>query len=197
MKKLLAICAIAMYCLTTFSQTNKETLLIDAQSNLALSFSTQKENYNRAISEADKNTTLILSPSVGYFISDNFVMGLSIPLKFYHSKKGSDTYDQTSFGIAPFTRFYFGTSNIKPFLHAEVGYVTSSYKATASYGSYDGSSSGILFGFGGGIAFFIKENIALNAILSYNGASLTDGDNSDYKVTTGEFGIGLGFSLHL
>lgn len=197
MKKLLIFIAVAMFSLTTFSQTNKGTILIDAQSNLSLSFTTQKSEYNGLSSDADKSTNLILSPSMGYFIADNFVLGLSLPVRFYSSKEEDYTVSQTSFGFGPFARFYFGTSNIKPFLQANVGYVTNSYKIENSFDNENGSSNGILFGFGGGVAFFIKESIAINASISYTGASLKDGDNSDYKSTTGEFGIGLGFALHL
>lgn len=188
MKKLLVIVATAMFSLTTFSQTNKGTVLIDGQSSFDLSFlNTEDEGYFQP--QKTSSTTLSLSPSVGYFVSNNFVMGLSIQLR---STKIED-YTVSTIGAGPFARYYFGSSNINPFIQGEFGISSS----TAKLGTQSSKSSGFGYGIGGGVAFILTENVALNAVLEYGGTTEKDPDDSRSKTTIAGIYLGLGFSVHL
>ncbi len=57
-------------------------------------------------------------------------------------------------------------------------------------------SSGLAFNLGGGIAWFLKENISVDAGLTYTLATLKDSDDSKSKTKEGNFGVNAGFSFY-
>lgn len=195
MKKLFVIIASAMFSLTTFSQTNKGTVLIDAQTNLSGSFLTSKMEYkgDNMLDDDIKNTTVNLAPSVGYFFTDNFAAGLNLSITINNTSMGNSESNNTTVSVGPFVRYYFGTSNVRPFLDGELGYATNKEKNDDDELKF----SGIGYGLGLGLAFLINEKIALNASVRYIGTSLSNSEESDLKLKSSGVAIGLGFSIHL
>ncbi|GAI52401.1 unnamed protein product, partial [marine sediment metagenome] len=56
---------------------------------------------------------LKLTPSFGYFVIDNFALGLNLDTEFFIYRD----YKETKLGIGPMMRYYFGQNNWKPFAH--------------------------------------------------------------------------------
>ncbi|HEX2937164.1 MAG TPA: outer membrane beta-barrel protein [Bacteroidales bacterium] len=195
MKKLLVIIASAMFSFTTFSQTNKGTILIDAQTNLSGSFLTSKMEYNgqNVLDDDMKNTTISLAPSIGYFFANNFAAGLNLSVNINNTSMGNSEANSTTVAIGPFVRYYFGSSNVRPFIDGEIGYATNKEKNDGDELKF----SGIGYGIGLGMAFLINEKIALNAGVSYLGTSLSNSEESNLKLKSSGVAIGLGFSVHL
>lgn len=109
--------------------------------------------------DPDNIVTINLAPNLGFFVIDNLAIGGLLDI---NSVKVGDNKSNV-FGIAPFGRYYFGASNIKAFLHAQVGYISSKY----DFGIGDETISGAQFGGGPGLAFFLNDHVAIEGLLAY------------------------------
>jgi len=136
------------------------------------------------ISTATNNSQFALEPSAGYFFAKNFVAGASFSLNF--GKKGDVKTTSESVGL--FARYYFDVKSpsFKPFLHAEynIGNIV-----TKSDSKSSNTMGNFLLGAGG--AFFINNNVALEAVAGFNhtkvqGSSVENG-----------FLFRLGFQVYL
>ena len=139
----------------------------------------------------EKFSVFNLSPRLGYFLADNFVLGANIKTSFLHYT----SEDITTLAAGPFIRYYFIDGKIVPFIDAEAsfGNITDSW----SYGSFnsDDKSNISMFGFGGGVAFFINEFISIDALAGYKSyVTKSTGEYSD-KNTVNSFGLGVGFTV--
>ena len=128
-----------------------------------------------------------LSPSAGYFIASNLVIGTGVPLSLSTSKQGQGyPYVQkstvTGIGLSPFVRYYFGKSPLRPYVGLSYSYVrnSSQYKTQLGDVSNNGYSSTVTPTVG--IAYFVNRNVALNAGLNYN----IQTNESGYLTFTGQ-----------
>lgn len=133
-----------------------------------------------------------LSPKLGYFIQDNFVLGAEIDLSIATSK----TFNTYNYGISPFARYYFDDKRLefsqraRFFLEANVGFAGTNLKDKTTDAST--STNGLNIGFGPGLAYFITPNVALETLLKYD---LTVGFGN--STTTNRIGLNLGFQIYL
>jgi Outer membrane protein beta-barrel domain len=135
------------------------------------------------LNTAKNNTTFEFSPNAGYFLLDNFALGAK--LVFAYNELGD--LNVTSFGIGPFARYYFSKKNIKPFLAADFDYQNQKFKTSI------GSSTENAFNFflGGGVAFFINENVAVETLLGYKHNKVKEEEGS------GGVNLKVGFQVYL
>ncbi|KIC91409.1 outer membrane beta-barrel protein [Flavihumibacter sp. ZG627] len=129
------------------------------------------------------NTTISLNPSAGHFFAKNLAGGGTIRLLYDKSGDNSSTV----FGIGPFIRYYFGKSNLKPFLMSE-------YLFTSTKLSFDGNTNtenGADFFIGPGLAAFVNDNVAIETIVGYTNTKIK-GFDSD-----GGLAIRIGFQVYL
>lgn len=125
-------------------------------------FSSQK------IKNADASTTYLnLNPTLGYFVADDWGVGLSINFN-------STSYDgesDSSFGLGPFVRYYFTDP-----IYLKVGLDLDLDKG-----------GGTLFTAAVGYSWFISSDMAVepNLFFSLNNG---EGETSDFTV----FGLGIG-----
>jgi hypothetical protein len=128
-----------------------------------------------------------LAPQVGYFISDNALIGAQsqIGLAVY---EGGETF---SWGITPFVRYYFpeGARTAGRFFgEAIIGLGGSSTQASREDAIFD-----VVGGLGIGYAHFIARNVALEGILGYT--------NTSADIVSGErtagLSLGIGFGIYL
>jgi hypothetical protein len=108
----------------------------------------------------DNITSIDVSPELGFFVIDNLALGGAISIG---TAKAGDV-SSSSFGIAPFARYYFGASTTKFFAHAQVGYITSK---TEIFGD-DFTVKGSQISIGPGVAIFLNDHVAIEGILAYN-----------------------------
>ena len=81
---------------------------------------------NVELNTARNDTKLALTPSVGYFIMDNFAVGANLSVD-YRKIEGTKI---TTWGLGPFTRYYFGNLNFRPFVHADVSFQSNKTRNT-------------------------------------------------------------------
>lgn len=156
---------------------------------VAVSAQTEQGNFlvggNLNFNSAKEDRNITIAPSAGYFFIDNFAAGANVLLSFDKEKLKRTTEVE----IGPFARYYFGTMNIRPFAHANIGFTT---EKTKTSGLPSGpSATGSNYFLGGGLAAFINRNVALEGLLGYR--------HTSFKNTAGSGGVNLrvGFQVYL
>jgi len=193
MKKLFLLILIVSNT-TIYSQTEKGKIVISGGTGVQFISSNLKYLYEGVTEEKLKTNSFTLLPSVGYFIIDNLAIGLAGNITSTSNKyDDGDKAVSTSILLFPVAIYYIPVDgDIKPIVQVGAGIAS----MTQKYTDEDKNSAfGFGFNFGAGIAYFVKENIALNIGLSYTLASLKDVDDENGKIKEGNLGANLGFSI--
>ena len=137
-----------------------------------------------------------ISPKVGYFLNENFLVGAAINLGFSKSPEddAGEAVETFGYGLQGLTRFYItprdlGANGLPPrsrfFVENNLG--------VAGLAINNGPSTiGFAFGFGPGLAYFVTENVALEATMKYNG--LLGKSTDDYQ---NSIGLNIGIQVFL
>ncbi len=133
-----------------------------------------------------------LSPKIGYFIKDDFLLGAVTNLGFTKSPEvNGQATESTIYGIQALARYYMfpgeiGVDNLtrrgRFFVELNGGF--------AGINVSDGgpTTNGLAIGFGPGYSYFVSDNVALETSFKYNG--LAGGGNTTYQHSLGlHFGI--------
>jgi len=162
----------------SYSQLSKGVWLFGGSA----SFSSLKSSSTASIQS--KQTNLEISPFFGYFVADKFAIGLK-PSLVYGSNSIANT--NTTFGVGPFTRFYFLNYEKVFNLFAEGSYL---------YGSITGkgqvSSNSNTFSISGGPVLYFNNSVGLEFTLGYSISKIVG-----FTGTNKELGFGIGFKFHL
>jgi hypothetical protein len=173
--------AVIMLGVALQAQTKKDWYIIGGKiSNLGLDF--QKGNTGFSFD---------LSPRVAWFIADNIAVGAEA-LFGIQTGKGFTT---TNYGVGPIARLYLRDKAIEKikksrwFIEGNAGIFGTNTKVS---GAPSTNTNGLGIGLGPGLAYFLNENIALEALAKYN---LTVGFGN--STTNNALSIALGFQIHL
>ncbi len=216
MKKIRLILSATFVCLVINvinAQTEQGNFLIGAKSDMNLLFGSSKNevtNQGQTVSsDGPKTTNFNISPTIGYFFIDGLAGGLYINFEMNNSKDkytipvgGTvDLKDNiTTITAGPFVRYYFALDKVKPFLEGKVGFGSMKEK----YDSYNNNAvtsndykyNLFNWGLGAGAAYFITDNISIDAMLGYNQTSSKYKENdNEYKTTMNSFGLNVGFTI--
>lgn len=183
--RVIAVLIITAGAMTVSAQTQKNWYLIGGNlSHLNVEF--QKKNTNFSFD---------LTPRVAWFIQDNLAVGVSVLAGISTTKTNSTTSTSTRYGIGPIARYYITGSALESvkktrwFADLNVGIAGSNTKIT---GATSTNTNGVAFGIGPGLAYFINQNIALEALAKYN---LTAGFGN--STTANNLSLEIGFQIHL
>lgn len=146
--------------------TSKGSVVLSGSSNL--SFSSVSPD------EGDSENQFVIKTSFGNFVTDNFAVGATLNYEDYESA--------SSFLLGPTLRYYFGTSNIKPFIQGEYLFGNIKYD---DYYDDDEKFDVNAFAIGGGAAFFLNQHISIDLSISYNTMSIEDDDSNGIAIDAG------------
>ena len=187
---------------STFAQMQKGDFLIGAGTNL--DFSSLSSQYSNDSYESDilKTNSFELNSRLGYFLANNFAVGLDLLKTNETEKEDGDVYKTNAFAVGPFARLYFGTSNVKPFIHSGLGFGNTKieYEFSNIHYSDDSVKSSLLtFDIGGGVSFILSPKVALELGISYGNANSKFTNHYNEETTNKIKGIGsnLGISILL
>ena len=141
--------------------------------------------------KSGSNTTFTLNPKAAWFIQDRLAIGADLLFGLSHVG-GSDNGDIINYGVGALGRYYISDSSIEVvkrsrfFLEANMGINGRNQTKGGS------STNGLGFGFGPGFAYFIAENIGLEALLKYNGIVGFGSEAYQNSLT-----LGVGFQIYL
>lgn len=123
----------------------------------------------------DSQSEFKIRPTIGTFVADNFGIGVMLNYEDYENR--------SLFLLGPIVRYYFGTSNIKPFLQGE--YMFGNYKYEGIFEDTDIKSDVNAYAIGGGAAFFLNQYISIDFGLGYNKMSFGDSDSDGIVINGG------------
>lgn len=131
-----------------------------------------------------------ISPSVGYFVSKNNLLGISIPVgvnSFDNSSQNPSSSDRNRFwsvGISPYFQHYWTSTRLTPYTRVGATYYIfgseQSSKDTKNV-SVDAALS-VGFAYMAGKRFIIETSLA-NASLAYSSSNGPETDNSSWDAT--------------
>jgi hypothetical protein len=168
MKKIILLLCLAASTKASFSQTDKGDFLVGG--NLGFRTNSSSSNFN-------------LTPNVGYFFARHFAAGANLTVNF--EKEGN--VKTTDLGIGPFMRYYIGESTFRPFLHASIGYLNSTYK----YNDLKSTNNGFYTTLGLGYAAFISQSVAFEGLAAYNYTDVSHAGSSN------GFSLNFGFQVYI
>lgn len=204
MKKLIFVLTIAFFGTIT-AQTEKGSVIISGQTNLGFISNSVKYKSSGQTYDGPKTNTFNISPSVGYFVADNFAIGLAIDYKSTTTKLSNninpfDPNDPTYSNVTketvntitfiPNASYYFSQGKTRPYLSAGIGLANTSYK----YNNNTTKSNGLAWSANGGLLVIIAQNVALDFGLGYANYSYK---NSGTTTSSGAFGAVVGISVFL
>ena len=211
----------SIVCTTVHAQLNKGQWV--AGGNAGFSYADKQATYSNFtyITASNKTSSLQFSPLVGYFVHDNFCIGLKpraewIRMKTkgvevingYTGEYNSDSKSAT-LGIGPFIRYYCLPKANKINLITEVGYAYSHAKVVSNAQGLGFNSIGLPddniltpiigsnynlheFSFSAGPAIFLNSRTALEFLAGYNYSSAPEFGDSQNAIS-----ISAGFQIHL
>jgi len=177
MKTLSTIVILMLLCSFSFGQTPVDKGSILAGGSISITADSE--------GDADMSTRISFAPVGYFFIMNNLGVGGTIQLSRYAQ---GDDYSTFTFLIGPGARFYFKAGKLFPFVAANLSYGITSY----DYGYTDGSTGCFQITAGGGMDFFVSQNVAVEptANLTFESFSPDRGDS----VNSVRFTIGVGIS---
>lgn len=178
-KKILYL-TILFSCFTQ-AQITKGNWMIGGYAN----FSSSKSEYN-STNGSNSNSSgsgLQFSPTIGYFLIDKLVIGLSPSFSYSNPSSGDNVF---GYGIGPFTRYYLLKPENKINILTQVGY--------AYYTSSGNSHSNNYIVKAGPVVYF-NSSVGLEFTIDYSGGKSKYNDGSSFLNRS--INIGLGIQVHL
>ncbi len=143
----------------------------------AISFTSQS---NSDVDDFSR-TVFSLTPSAGYFITDNLAGGTSVTFRSSSTESPGFESDATTFGVGPFLRYYLESG-----LYAELAL---NFESQTS--NDNDAVTGTLLTPRLGYAAFLNDHVSVEPSLFY---SIGGGDLYE---NIGIFGIAIGFGIYL
>lgn len=194
MKKILLLSSLFIIGFTgiTHAQIEQGNLMLgsDIGSGLVSNTSSGLFGLNFGLNEG-AGYNVGISPKVGYFIKDNFMLGAVVNLGFAKSAESRGISTQTTtYGVQALTRYYLspGEEGVDNLLKRG-RFFTEATAGVAGVNVKNGlTTNGFAFGVGPGYSYFVSNTVALETTLKYNG--LVGGGNTTYQHALGlNFGV--------
>lgn len=155
-------------------------------------------------SENPVSTQFNIAPRVGYFLLQDFSLGIGLDYTLNTIREpNEDKRDDSNLLFGPYARYYFQVGNNTAFFaEANFGYGTSSDNQTIGEGRERISSNIFAVGAGPGITIISSGGVGLEAMFKYNySRSEFDTESGGVKTTTttktSQFAISLGISVYI
>ncbi len=150
--------------------------LSSAQSNVQ-----HDDGTNTSEGKGPSSTQFNISPKVGYFVVDNFALGIGLDYTFSEVKEPNENLTKdTDLLFGPFGRLYFPVGeDMAIFMEANFGFGTSSDVMNIDGETQDINTNIFAVGAGPGLTIFSNEAIGISASFKYNYA------RSDFDTTIG------------
>jgi len=187
----------------TKAQTEKGNILLGAGTNLDFSSMNTKWKTDDDQEDYLRSTYLEFYPQIGFFAADGLAIGAEILIMYSSEKYDDDYYDyeysSTSFAFAPFLRYYFGKTNVKPYLDGGAGYGISNEKYDDDSSSDEYSNGVFVYGVGGGIGIFLNEKVSIDMGIYYRSSSTKPKEDNEenYRDITSGVGLNVGIVVVL
>ena len=195
----IALLVLLLASISSFSQIEKGNFYIGASSSIGASFVTNTNENDSFSKETANLNSFSISPHAGYVITNNLIAGVELALNYSKiTMKGSKSDSTNStYIVGPFLKYYFSEKEFKPFLLAEYGFGSqySKYETSSSMTETEEKITALILG--GGISYFINDNIGLELGVNYTKSTFKSKINNPTNRKSINSGIGtsIGFVL--
>lgn len=212
MKKSFLFAALLFSAIIT-AQTEKGTFAISGKTGLGFNSTTVKYKNSGNTTDGPKTDSFNISPSVSYFIIDNLSLGLDFNYKTVSTKQKILTLNpdgingmivdekitQNTLSIVPTATYFFSKGKTRPYLNAGIGFGNTkqenNYSASSpEISNFSTSNNGLVWGAGGGLAYFISKTISFDLGIGYSEFTY---EENNVNVKSGTFGANIGISVFL
>lgn len=171
----------------------------------AVGFSSNTSTIGQGGSEGEgpKSFQWNIAPHIGYFLFDNFTLGIGLDYTFSREQQpNEDKNDDSDLLFGPFGRFYVPFGGDKAvFLEGNFGFGTSSDNLIINGEPRDISTDIIAFGAGPGFTIFSNDAIGIETLFKYNYArsrfnTTVGGITTETTTKTNQFAVSLGIQLY-
>lgn len=172
------------------AQLDKKTWLVGGSGNLYLSKRDYKTFSSTGLSRKTNELYLNLYPTIGYFLADNFAIGLK---PYFTWGKGSDisssiSSDSKRYGIGPFARVYFMDKQKAYNILTDVTYQMGIW-------SLGGNGKQTNFSISAGPVIYFNSSVGIEFLLGYNSISE---ELKDYSISSSQgLQVSIGLQIHL
>ncbi len=163
---------------------------------------TSKTSLANANETQPQNTQWNVSPSVGYFLLNNFALGIGLDYtSSTETRAGEDKTKDADLLFGPFARLYFPFGDKAIFLQGNFGFGNSSDNLTVNDTRQNINTNILAVGVGPGFTIFSNDGIGIEALVKYNYArSKFDIDVAGVKTTTttktNQIALSLGIQVY-
>ncbi len=197
--KLVLVVALVASSTLSYAQCEKGKIMVGGESSLSFtSLSHKLKDDNGSVNDGS-TTNIDFTPQVGYFIMDGLAVGLALPISYENDEAQNGNKDKTTtFIMAPFVRYYFGSSSLRPFVQGAVGFGSLTNKEErVGNPVVETKASIFMWDIAGGVAYFFNEHVSVDAALSYGSTSYKVKENNpnNTKYISSGFGFKVGFIL--
>lgn len=159
MKKILSL--VVLLFAATIGFVNAQTSAGNMMLGGGISFSTTSYEASSDV----EDSYISFSPSFGYFVADNFVVGAGLSILNSVEDNGFNRTEWSSFGFGPFVRYYKFTSNDKFAFYGQASLLFESGKQDATPGG-EVKTGATTFAVSPGFAYFFNEHWAVELQLA-------------------------------
>lgn len=203
MKKIaLFLCFSTLSCVVASSQVlDKGNFMIGS----TVGFSTANSKVSTGGEETEGLTAqqFNIAPAIGYFVLDNFALGLGADFTLNSvTEPSQDKTTDSDLLFGPFARYYFAVGdNVAVFLVGNFGFGNSQDEQLVGENKQKISTNIFAVGAGPGITVYSKGGFAIEAVLKYNYAnSKFDTENAGVTTSTttrtNQFALSLGMQYY-
>lgn len=199
MKNLLCLSVILLSCsLTGLAQTEAGKIMLGTSTTLfstnsitgrnvaTLSFTSTKTKADNFETDNQTSSNFNLSPKVGIFISEAFLVGADVA--FFRLDSELQDNATVSIEAGPFVRYYLSANATKPFLQAGLGVGQIKYTDVNKVNLFS-------YNAGGGVAFFLNDRVSLDLMAAYLRSRIKDEDAlNNARDIIGTVAFAFGFS---
>lgn len=164
------------------------TVLSDCPNTAGLTIMSTTYKYGDS-SESSNSVSLNITPRVGLFVVDRFLVGIEGSFALLNEDNLDDNITYASGGL--FVRYYLAKTDLKPFAQATTG--VGQLKFTA-----EDITNVFNYGGGLGLAYFLSDKVSLDFMASYYHATMKDKDAvGNARILNDGVGLGFGLSIFL
>jgi hypothetical protein len=191
MNKIFLTLVFLSFSICLFSQLTKKNWLLGGTGTLTAYKSTSMTTLS---TQESNELNLKINPTIGYFVTDKFVLGLKPFLSWFKSEiqitGGSIISNVKRYGIGPFARYYFLPNEKQINIITEVSYQHGFFSFAPQKGNSD------IFSFLVGPVVYFNSSVGLEFLVGYSSRKENinqGGSNTTYK----GLDIGIGFQFYL
>lgn len=179
-----------LFSFTAKCQLDKGIWLVGGSGNFYASKNTYAVQSSSYYAESN-DLTVKISPTIGYFIADKFVVGLKPFFTWYKSHTttpGGGNENEKRYGIGPFLRYYFLEKEKQFNILAETSYQHGFY-------SFISKGKSNIFSIAAGPVIYFNSSVGLEFLIGYSSIK----ENIDLGANTTKKGldVGIGFQFYL